>query len=306
MRAVVVRQYGGPEALELIDVAVPQPGPGEVRIRVAAAAVNPVDIATREGAFAGKIGARPSVGIGWDVAGTVDALGPQVTGFSLGDKVIALRDVLAVDLGTYAEYLIVPATSVAAAPVSVDPVAASTLALNALTADQTLDLLALPENATLLVTGAAGGLGEYTVTLARQRGLRVVANAGAADEKSIDADFFIPRGDDVTERVRELVPGGVDAAVDAAMLGGPALRAVRDRGAYVAVNDPAEPAPERDIAVQTVHVHHDGARLDELARAVDAGRLDVRVATTLDLEQAADAHRLLAKGGVRGRIVLIP
>jgi NADPH:quinone reductase-like Zn-dependent oxidoreductase len=306
MRAVVVKQYGGPEALEVVDVAVPEPGAGEVRIKVAAATVNPVDVATREGVFAGVIGERPTVGIGWDVAGTIDAVGPEVTGISHGDKVIALLDALAVDLGTYAEFVIVAASSVAAAPTSVDPVTASTLGLNALTAEQALDLLALPEKATLLVTGAAGGLGGYTVALARRRGLRVVANAGQADEKAIGADLFVPRGEDVAKKVREFVPGGVDGALDAAELGGPALAAVRDGGGYIAVNDPATPGSVRDINVQTVHIHHDGPRLAELARAVDAGRLDVRVATTFALEQAADAHRLLEKGGVRGRIVLIP
>jgi NADPH:quinone reductase len=306
MRAVVVRKYGGPEALEVVDVAVPEPGAGEVRIKVAAAAVNPVDIATRAGAFAERIGDRPTVGIGWDVAGTVDAVGPDVSGFAYGASVIALLDTLAVDLGTYAEYVIVPATSVAPAPTSVDPVAASTLALNALTAEQALDLLALPESATLLVTGAAGGLGGYTVALARRRGLRVVANASSADEKAIGADLFVARGDDVAKRVRELVPGGVDAVLDAAELRDPALDAVRDGGGYIAVNDPATPESVRDINVQTVHIHHDGPRLAELARQVDAGTLAVRVATTFGLEQAADAHRLLEKGGIRGRIVLIP
>jgi NADPH:quinone reductase len=306
MRAVVVKEYGGPEALEVVDVAIPEPGPGEVRIKVAAATVNPVDIATRDGAFAQVIGERPTVGIGWDVAGTVDATGPDVTGIGNGDRVIALLDALAVDLGTYAEYVLVPATSVATAPASADPVAASTLPLNALTAEQALDLLALPENATLLVTGAAGGLGGYTVILARQRGLRVIANAGAADEKSIEADYFVPRGDNVADRVRELIPGGVDAALDAAMVGDQALKAVRDGGGFIAVNDPSEPPAERDIDVRTVHIHHDGPRLAELVKQVDAGRLPLRVATTLKLEQAADAHRLLEKGGVRGRIVLIP
>src|SRR5262249_2879654 len=113
MRAIVVRHYGGPEALELARVPVPKPGNGQVRIRVEAAAVNPVDIATREGlmnvARPGVIAERQHVGIGWDVTGVVDTIGRGVTGFAAGDQVIGLRDRLDQPLGTYAEHVVLDA-----------------------------------------------------------------------------------------------------------------------------------------------------------------------------------------------------
>ncbi|MGI8646957.1 MAG: NADPH:quinone reductase [Acidimicrobiales bacterium] len=309
MFAVVVRKYGGPESLELVEVAIPEPGPGEVRIKVAAAAVNPVDIATRAGFFAGVIGERPTVGIGWDVAGTVDAVGSEVTTFAVADKVVALLDEIAVDLGTYAEYVVLAAGAVAHAPTLVDPVAASTLPLNALTAEQALDLLALTAGQALLITGAAGALGGYAVTLAHRRGLRVFATAAAHDEVAVrefGADVFVARTTDLSSAVRAVLPGGVDGVLDAARIGLAARDCVRDGGSFVAVNDPDMPPSVRGITVQTVHVHHDGNRLAELVQAVDAGTISPRVTKILPLAQASEAHRLVEKGGLRGRIVLVP
>ena len=148
MRAVVVRNYGGPKALEVIDAPVPEPGRGQVRIRVEAAAVNPVDIATREGlmnvARPGVIREREQVGIGWDVAGVIDATGPDVTGFAAGERVIGLRDRLDQPLGTYAEQVVLDAADVARAYAGSDSAALSTIPLNALTAIQALDILAPP------------------------------------------------------------------------------------------------------------------------------------------------------------------
>ncbi|WP_344337106.1 alcohol dehydrogenase catalytic domain-containing protein, partial [Kitasatospora putterlickiae] len=113
MRAVVVRRFGGPEVLELVEVPVPEPGPGQVRVRVAAAGVNPVDAVTRAGvlARAGLMAPRETVGVGWDVAGTVERLGPGASGFAVGDAVIGLRDRLDVPLGAYADALVLDASA---------------------------------------------------------------------------------------------------------------------------------------------------------------------------------------------------
>jgi len=118
MRAIVARGFGGPDVLELVEVPVPEPGVGQVRIRVEAATVNPVDAATRSGALveAGLMVAREVTGIGWDVAGVVDRIGPGVDSFTLGQNVIGLRDLLDVSLGAYAEYIVLDAGAVAAAP----------------------------------------------------------------------------------------------------------------------------------------------------------------------------------------------
>lgn len=301
MRAVVVRRFGGPEVLEAVEVPVPEPGPGQVRIRVAAAAVNPVDLATRSGALstAGVIPPRDVLGLGWDVAGTVETAGG---GFAVGDAVIGLRDRIASPLGAYAEQIVLDAAAVAPAPPGVSPVEAATLPLNALTAAQAMDLV--ETTGTVLVTGAAGAVGGYAVALAHGRKLRVVAVASEADEaqvRAFGADEFVPRGPALGDRVRAVVPGGVDAALDTARLGLDALDAVRGGGEFVAFAAGAAPLPLRGIRVQHVWIRADGERLAELARI-----LLPRVAGVLPLARAGDAHERLAAGGLRGRLVLTP
>lgn len=312
MRAVVVRSYGGPEALEVVEVPVPEPGRGQVRIRVEAAAVNPVDIATREGlmnvARPGVIAEREHVGIGWDVAGLIEATGPDVTGFAPGDRVIGLRDRLDQPLGTYAEQVVLDAAGVAPAPAGSDGIAASTIPLNGLTAIQALDALALPAGQTILVTGAAGGLGGFGTELAAMRGLRVIAAAGDADEtlaRDLGAAEFVPRSADLAAAVRDLVPGGVDGAFDAAVSGHPALDAVRARGAFAAFAGTG-PVPLRGIRVVPVTIHADGAALTGLSGLAAAGKLTLRIADAYPLAEAAKAHQRLQAGGVRGRLVLVP
>ncbi len=312
MRAVVVRNYGGPEALEVIDAPLPEPGRGQVRIRVEAAAVNPVDAATRQGlmnvARPGVIRDRDHVGIGWDVAGTVEAAGPGVTSPAPGERVIGLRDRLDQPLGTYAEQVVLDAADVARVPPGVDSVAASTLPLNGLTAVQALDLLGLAAGQTILVTGAAGGLGGFGVELAAMRGLRVIAAAGDDDEKlvrELGAFAFVPRSADLATAVRDLVPGGVDAAFDAAVLGYPALDAVRAGGSFAAFVG-SGPVPVRGIRVVPVNIRADGAALTGLAALAASGKLTLRVAGTYPLADAARAHERLEAAGVRGRLVIVP
>ncbi|KFU82454.1 NADPH:quinone reductase [Amycolatopsis lurida] len=309
MRAVVVRRFGGPEVLEFADVPVPAPGPGQVRVKVAAAGVNPVDAGTRSGFLteAGIVPPRDVLGIGWDVAGTVDAVGDGVTGFAAGDSVIGLLDRPSAALGTYADFVVLDADVVAAAPRTVSLVEAATLPLNGLTAVQALDLLDLPPGATVLVTGAAGAVGGYAVALAKARGFRVVAVAGAADEalvRGFGAEIFVPRGDFLADRVRAVIPGGVDAALDTALLGLDALDAVANRGRFVVFAAGAAPIPLRGIKVEHVWIAADGAALARLVTLVDDGTLPLRVADTLPLAEAAKAHERLAEGGHRGRLVL--
>ncbi|MFE7718853.1 NADP-dependent oxidoreductase [Nocardia rhizosphaerihabitans] len=307
MRAVVVHTFGGPEALELVDVAVPVPGPGQVRIRVSAAAVNPVDAVTRAGALVevGLMAPRAVTGIGWDVAGEIDEVGAGVDGFAVGQQVIGLRDLLDRSLGSYADHLVLDASAVALAPAGVSAVEAATLPLNGLTAFQALDLLELAEGDTLLVTGAAGAVGGFAVEIAaRWRGVRVVALVGEADAdfvRALGAEWVVPRDvPDLAEAVRALVPGGVDAVLDTVGLSARALATVRNRGSFVTVVGGADPIPLRGIRVHHTWISADGAVLATLA----AYDLTLRVADTLPLEQAAHAHTRLAEGGLRGRIVL--
>ena len=309
MRAVVVRAFGGPEVLEIADVPSPAAGEGQVRIRVEAATVNPVDLATRSGGLtqAGLVPARDVIGLGWDVAGVVEESG--AAGFAPGDRVVGLSDRLDVPLGPQADQVVLDADAVALAPAGVSSAEAATLPLGGLTAVQSLDLLDLSAGQTLLVTGAAGAVGGFAVELAAVRGLRVVAVAGAADEplvRELGATWFVPRTARLGEAVRALVPGGVDGALDAAVLGVAALDAVRSGGSFVAVVGGGEPVPLRGTRVVNQWIRADGARLADLVALVEAGSLTLRVAETLPLDQVAMAHERLAKGGLRGRLVLTP
>lgn len=157
-----------------------------------------------------------------------------------------------------------------------------------------------------MVTGAAGGVGDYVVALAARRGLRVVAVARSADESDVRANGaaeFVT-GRDVDTAVRQVLPDGADGLVDAAQVGASALAAVRDGGGFVAVSDPSAPPTERGITVATVHVHHDAGQQAALVRLVEEGTLRLRVADTFALEDVAKAHEAAARPGLRGRVVL--
>ncbi|GAA4540963.1 NADP-dependent oxidoreductase [Streptomyces collinus] len=297
MRAVVVNSFGGPEAVEVVETEVPRPGARQVRIKVAAASLNPVDAGVRAGVFGG---AGERIGLGWDVAGTVDAVG-AAGAWSVGDEVVALHYGAVKPLGTHAEYVVVDADAVAPAPATVDAVHAATLPLNALTAAQALDRLEpAPGRSSLLVTGAAGAVGGYAVRLAAQRGMAVTGLAREGDEdfvRSLGARHVT--SDAVADRE-------FDAVLDAAVLGEPALAWVRDGGRYIGVIPHAEPASVRGVETGAVEVSADGARLAELVRLLDEGVLTTRVAETYALEDAAKAHARLGEGSVRGRLVLVP
>jgi NADPH:quinone reductase-like Zn-dependent oxidoreductase len=296
MRAAVVSSFGGPEAVEIVEVALPEPGARQVRIKVAAAGVNPVDAGVRAGVFGG---AGKRLGLGWDVAGVVEAVG-VASGWNVGDEVVALAYGTAKTLGTHADLVVVDADAVAAAPRSVDVVHAASLPLNALTAAQALDRLGLEPGQNLLITGAAGAVGGYAVQLAARLGVSVTALAREGDEelvRSLGADRFVSDG---------VAPRSVDAVLDAAILGADALDWVRDGGAFMGVIPGAHPASVRGVRTSAVEVAADGARLAELVALVDEGALTTRVAGTYALDEAVEAHARLAEGGLRGRLVLVP
>ncbi|MGC4879877.1 NADP-dependent oxidoreductase [Micromonospora sp. DT43] len=310
MRAVIVRRFGGPEVLEIADLPVPEPGVGQLRVRVAAAAVNRIDLSTRSGALsaAGLLPPLPVVALGWDVAGEVDAVGPSVRRFAVGEKVIGLRDLLSAP-GAQAEWVVLDEDAVAPAPRTVAPEVAATLPLIGLTAARSLALTGLGVGGTLLVTGAAGGVGGLLLELAALRGIRTVAVADPRDEELVrgwGADWFVARTDRLGAAVRAVVPGGVDAVVDAAVVGVGAHEALRGGGTFVALVAPFAPPPLRATRVVVQEVRADGARLTELSSLVDGGQLGLRLADRLPLTEVAAAHERLAAGGLRGRLVLVP
>jgi NADPH:quinone reductase-like Zn-dependent oxidoreductase len=299
-RTAAVRTPGGPDSIEIITVPVAEPGPGEVRVEITAAAVNPVDLAVAGGVFhaMGLINRPDHTGLGWDFAGTVVATGPGVD-LAIGSRVAGLVDGFDRDFGTYAEQLVVPTANLAIVPDRLDLIAASTVPLNGLAAAQILDLLgdAPTEGNRLLVTGAAGAVGGYLAALAQDRGWHVTGLARAEDEK-----FVRGLGAEFTTHAEP----GWDVVADAAAMQERGLALVRDGGAFVGVQPGSEPAMERGITVAAVVAHPDSTRLADLLARTASGELPARVHAVVPLEKVADAHRAVAKGGVRGRYVLKP
>lgn len=296
-RAVVVRTPG-PEALELVDLPVAEPGPGEVRVAIEAASVNPVDLAVASGYFhsLGLVDQPDHTGLGWDFAGTVAATGAGVT-LEVGTRVAGIVPGLDRDFGTYAEQVVASLEWIAVVPASVSTAAAATVPLNALTAAQVVDLLGDGAGRRLLVTGAAGAVGGYVVPLAAERGWTVTGLARAEDEefvRDLGADFTVAAG------------GGWDAVADPATLQERGVALVRDGGLFVGVLPPALPASERGVTVRAVGVVPDAERLAELLERTATGELPARIHAEVPLAEAAEAHRTVAKGGVRGRYVLRP
>jgi NADPH2:quinone reductase len=171
-------------------------------------------------------------------------------------------------------------------------------------------MLALKPGQTLAVTGAAGAVGAYAVELGVAEGLRVVAVASPSDEamlKKMGAEWFVPRGDDVPAEIKKLVPGGVDGLVDAAVIGQPILAAIRDGGGYAGVRG-YQGETERGITIHLVQVSRyseNQAALDGLGKLAGQGKITLRIAETFPPERAAEAHKKLEAGGVRGRLVVV-
>ena len=299
-RTAVVRTPDGPGSIEIIDVPVVEPGPGEVRVEVAAAPVNPVDLAVAGGVFhsMGLINQPERTGLGWDFAGIVVAIGPGVE-LAVGARVAGVVSGFDRDFGTYAEQLVVPAADLAVVPDGLDLAVASTVPLNGLTGAQIVDLLgdAPSDGNRLLVTGAAGAVGAYVTALAQDRGWQVTGLARAEDE-----GFVRRLGADFTAHAEP----GWDAVADGAVMQERGLALVRDGGAFIGVQPSAQPATERGITVNVVVSHPDGPRLGDLLARTASGQLPARVYAVVPLDQVADAHRAVAKGGVRGRYVLKP
>ncbi len=312
MRAVGFTEFGGPEVLRLITLPVPVPGPDQVRVRVAAAAVNPTDVAFRAGAHGSMPeGVSPPYVPGMDLAGVVDIAGAEAAvRWAPGDRVMAAVSPWVPGGGAQAEFVVVAADALARVPERISLQAAATLPMNALTVRAALDQLALRPGQALGVTGAAGAVGGYAIQLARAEGLRVIADASPADEalvSALGADVVVPRGPGVAARMRHVLPDGVDALLDAAVMGPPVLRAVRDGGQVIAVR-PFAGGSERGITVSLVLVFrhlHEGGTLARLAGLAARGVLSPRVADVLPAARAAEAHRRLEAHGVRGRLVLV-
>lgn len=311
MRGVGVIDFGGPEALQVVDLPEAHAGPGEVRIRVRAATVNPTDTFVRGGGRAEALAKDPPPYIpGMDAAGIVDEIGSgAATELAVGDAVMAMV-LPSGSHGAYRESIVLAADAVARAPAGASLEQASTLPMNGLTARQSLDQLALQPGETIAVTGAAGCYGGYVVQLAKVDGLRVIADASPADEqlvRDLGADVVVPRGGDIADQIRKVVPTGVDALADGAVQGELAVGAVRDGGGFASVRGWGG-NNEREIVFHVTMVRTYDQRadlLDKLRQQTEEGVITLRVAATFAPEEAAEAHRRLAAGGTRGRCVIV-
>ena len=305
MRAVFQSSFGGRDVMEVGDLPDPLIGPDTITVRVRAAGVNPVDWKIREGYLQGAYPHQLPLVPGWDVAGTVEAVGPAVRELAVGDEVLGYVRKDLVSGGAYAELVSASVRHLARKPASVSFVAAAGLPLAGLTALQSLDAVGVSDGDVVLVHAGAGGVGHLAVQLAVARGARVIATASERNHDFLRSLGAEPAayGEGLVDAVRALVPGGVDAAVD--YVGGDAI----GQSAALA-KDPARTASNVDpTAVAEVggvycFVRPDSAQLAALVAMLEDGTLRVEVQQVLPLEDAAEAHRVLEDGHVRGKLVL--
>jgi len=305
MRAVCYDHFGGPEVLILGDLPEPKVGPDSVLVRVAAAGVNPVDIGIREGQLDGLFDAHFPVVPGWDLAGEVVRSGPAASTYAVGDRVVGYARLDSIGPGTCAELVAVPERVLAPAPTSVPLTTAAALPLAGLTALQLVRAVGVGQGDTVLVHGAAGGVGQMTVQLAVLAGARVIGTASMGNHEHLRGLGAEPveYGAGLADAVRALAPAGIDIALD--LHGGDALevsQALLAPGGELGSIIDAQDVLARGGAY--VFVTPSPVDLAELAALVDAGRLAIDIAQVFPLEQTADAHRLVAGGHVRGKVVV--
>jgi NADPH2:quinone reductase len=300
VRVAEVTAFGGPEVLRVAERPDPVAKPGEVVVRIRAATVNPTDIGTRAGQARRRLpDLEPPFVPGWDLAGEVASVGEGVTDFDAGDRVVGMIPFARIGgrVGAYAEAAAVDPDWLAPLDPGVGFEEGATVPLNALTAREGLDILALPAGARLLITGASGAVGGFATQLAAEAGLHVVGVAGRDDEEwlaGLGAAEVLPRDADLSAIET------VDGVFDAVPLGPAASTgALRDGGTAVFTRPPDPPESDR-VRLEVFLVSPNAQALRELA----AMRLKTRVAHVLPLEQAAEGHRLTEAGGTKGKVVL--
>ncbi|MER7865265.1 NADP-dependent oxidoreductase [Amycolatopsis japonica] len=302
-RSIVFTEYGDSGVLRVLERELPEPGPGQVRVAVRAASVNPIDWKIRSGQMAEVFPTEFPAIPGGDIAGVVDAVGEGVSEFATGDEVLGSG------AGGYAEYVLAKPASLVRKPESLSWELAAALPAVVNTAYRALNLLDLQEGETLLIDGAAGGVGTVAVQLAVARGLTVVGTASEGNHEYLRSLGAVPvqYGEGLSERVRDVAPQGVDASFDASgrgslgtlveLTGGPkrvitiAAPDAADHGVRFTSGTPAEQVP---------------GSLAEGAALAAEGKLDLPIARVYPLAEAAAAQDESEAGHVRGKLVLVP
>jgi NADPH:quinone reductase-like Zn-dependent oxidoreductase len=303
-KAVRFEEYGGIDVLQVVEVPRPVPGAGQVLVRVKAAGINPGEAKIRQGLLHARWPAVFPSGEGTDLAGTVAGTGPGVTGLPAGDDVIGFTD----NRASHAEYVLVEATNLTAKPAGVPWEVAGALPVAGFTAYAAVRAVALAPGDTVVVSGAAGGVGSIAVQLARRAGATVIGLASEANHGWLAGHGVIPvaYGDGVAGRIQQAA-ARVDAFIDT--FGGDYVRLALELGA----------GPSRvDTIVSFDAVRRYGVKaegnaaaasagvLAELAGLIAAGQLEIPVAAVFPLDRVQDAYRRLEQGHIRGKIVLVP
>jgi NADPH:quinone reductase-like Zn-dependent oxidoreductase len=299
-------RYGGVDVLEVVDVERPVPGPGEALVRVKAAGINPGEVSIREGLLHDRWPATFPSGEGSDLAGVVEELGPDVESVAVGDEVIGWTDRRA----SHAELVVVPAEHLVARPAGVSLEAGGGLFVAGVTAYAAVRAVGLSPGETVVVSGAAGGVGSIAVQLASRAGAKVIGLASSGNHEWLRDRGVIPveYGEGVAGRIQQAAGGGVDAFIDT--FGGGYVR--------LAIEELAV-APERvDTIIDWEAAGRYGAKTDgsaagasaevlaELAELIDRGELEVPIAAVFGLDRVRDAFRELELRHTRGKIVLVP
>ena len=304
MKAVRFDEYGGVDVLKVVDVPKPEPGPGQVLVQVKAAGINPGEGKIRGGALHSRWPATFPSGEGSDLAGIVAETGAGVRRWSAGDEVIGYTD----NRASQAEYVVVEEQNLTAKPAGLPWEVAGSLYVAGATAYAAVRAVTLTEGDTLVVSGAAGGVGSLAVQLARLAGATVIGLASEVQHEWLTGHGVIPvaYGDGVADRIRQ-VTDKVDAFIDT--VGGDYIEVALELGVEPSRIDTIV----RFDAVEKYGVKAEGnaagasaSVLAELARLIADGKLEVPIAGTFPLSQVQEAYRLLEKGHIRGKVVLIP
>ncbi|GAA2937826.1 NADP-dependent oxidoreductase [Microbacterium luteolum] len=309
MKAVRFHEVGGPEVLQYGDIEQPVPGAGQVRLRVAASAFSAADNGMRAGFLPIPI-VLPHVP-GYDVSGTIDAIGEGVDGFAVGDAVIGFLP-MAEDGGA-AEYVVAPAEALVAAPTSVPLADAAALPSVALTARQALfDDGDLQAGQRVLIVGAGGVVGKYAIALAKRAGAYVIATASPLSADAVRA----AGADEIIDHTETGVLDAVSEPVDMLLNLAPIepdeftalVRLVRDGGVVVSTTAwmPAPDDAERNVRSVVVFVRSDAEKLAELVSLVDSGALHLEVTRRIPLEELPALHAEAAAGRIAGKVIVIP
>ena len=304
-RAVRYDQYGGLEVLQVVEVPRPTPGPGKVLVRVKAAGINPGEASIRKGLFAERWPATFPSGQGSDVAGIVDQVGPGVSNFAVGDEVIGFVN----DRSSQAEFTVVESSNLVPRPANVSWEQAGALFVAGTTAYAAVRSVALKTGDTVVVSGAAGGVGSIAVQLARNAGAKVIGLAGDSNRKWLTDHGVIPvtYGDGVEDRIRAASAGKVDAFVDT-FGGGYVELALKLGVAKNRIDTIIDFAAAAKHGVKT-EGSFEAANADvlaQLAGLIAAGRLEVPISKVYPLAEVREAYRDLEQRHTRGKIVLEP